>query len=324
MPSAFLPSPARDLWHLGPITIRAYALCVIAGVVFGLWFAGRRYARIGGRDGVILDIATIAVPAGLAGARAYSVLTDYPAYFGAGRDWTGVFRIWDGGLGMPGAILGGALGAWLVCRRKRIRLATVAGAAAPAAAFAQAISRFGNWFAQNLYGSPSTLPWAVRISPPHRVPGYQSFATFQPLFGYEALWEVLIGVAVIRVGRRFALTGDRSFAAYLALYAVGRFWSEALRISYPARAGQLRADEAVMIATFAGAALYLYLTRRQRGPGFARLLARQAQPGPPGRAVSGCRAGGAMPDQAGIMAAPVGRPGAGAAQPPRGPRAGPE
>jgi len=266
MPVAFLPSPSRGLWHIGPIPLRAYAICVVLGIVVGLWVASWRYRRAGGRPGMILDVATLAVPAGLVGARVYSVITGFGQYFGTGHDWTGVFRIWDGGLGIPGAIVGGALGAWLACRRERAALAPIAGAAAPALAFAQAIGRWGNWFDQQLYGRPTTLPWAVEISPEHRLAGYVNFALFQPTFLYESIWDILVGVAVIYAARRFLLPGNRTFALYAGLYALGRFVTDGMQISYSVRLWGMRIDQVLMILILVGAAVYLYLTRRQRGP----------------------------------------------------------
>jgi prolipoprotein diacylglyceryl transferase len=239
---------------------------VVLGIIVGLWIASRRYRSVGGRPGMILDIATVAIPVGLLGARLYSVLTDSGYYFGHGRDWVNVFRIWDGGLGIPGAVAGGALGAWLVCRRERAELAPVAGAVAPALAFAQAIGRWGNWFNQQLYGRPTTLPWAVEISPEHRLAGYVNFATFQPTFLYESLWDALVGVAVILVARRFVLPGDRAFAVYAGLYAFGRFWTQGLEVSSSLHMLGLRIDQVVMIVILACAIVYLYLTRNERGP----------------------------------------------------------
>jgi prolipoprotein diacylglyceryl transferase len=266
MPVAFLPSPSRSLWHIGPVPVRAYPICVVLGIIVGLWIASRRYRWVGGRPGMILDIATVAIPVGLLGARLYSVLTDLGLYFAHGRDWTNIFRIWDGGLGIPGAVAGGALGAWVVCRRERARLAPVAGAVAPALAFAQSIGRWGNWFNQQLYGHPTTLPWAVEISPEHRLAGYVNFATFQPTFLYESLWDALVGVTVILAARRLLLPGDRTFALYAGLYAFGRFWTEGLEINYSPHALGLRIDQVVMILILACSIVYLYLTRQERGP----------------------------------------------------------
>ncbi len=117
MPVAYLPSPASEVWHLGVIPVRAYAVCMAAGVAAALWLTDRRYRRAGGQAGVILYLATVAVPVGLAGARLYSVLTNFGLYFGPGRDWTDVFRVWQGGLGIAGAVAAGAIAAWVYCRR---------------------------------------------------------------------------------------------------------------------------------------------------------------------------------------------------------------
>ena len=187
---AFLPSPGPGTWHLGLLPVRGYALCIVLGILVAVRVASRRYQRLGGRRGVILDVATWAVPAGLIGARLYSVVTDYELYFKPGRDWIDIFRVWDGGIGMPGAVVAGVLGAWLGCRHAGVRFGPVAGAAAPAAAIGQAIGRWGNWFNQELYGRPSSLPWAVEIAPAHRVIPYENYATFQPAFLYESLWDL--------------------------------------------------------------------------------------------------------------------------------------
>ena len=146
--------------------------------------------------------------------------------------------------------------------------APIAGAVAPGLAFAQAIGRWGNWFNQQRYGHPTTLPWAVEISPEHRLAGYLNFATFQPVFLYESVWDVLVGVLVIYAARRFMLTGDRTFAVYAGLYAIGRFWTEGMQLSYSPYQFGLRVDQVVMVLALIGAAAYLYLTRHRRGPDF--------------------------------------------------------
>ena len=266
MPSAFLPSPSRAVWHLGPVPIRAYAICIVLGVLIALLVADRRYRRIGGRPGLILDVATLAVPFGLIGARAYSVITNYQQYVGHRHDWTDILRIWDGGIGIPGAIAAGALGAWIACRRAGVAFAPVAGAAAPGLAFGQAVGRWGNWFGQQLYGRPTTLPWGVEIAPEQRVRGYENFATFQPAFLYESIWDVLVGLLVIYAVRRFLLTGDRAFALYAGAYAVGGFLTQSLRIDPSHHVLGLRVNQLVMALVFAAAVAYLYLTRRKRGP----------------------------------------------------------
>ena len=266
MPSAFLPSPSRAVWHLGPVPVRAYAICIVLGVLIALLVADRRYRRIGGQAGLILDVATLAVPFGLIGARAYSVITNYQLYVGHRHDWTDILRIWDGGIGIPGAVAAGALGAWIACRRAGVAFAPVAGAAAPGLAFGQAVGRWGNWFDQQLYGRPTTLPWGVEIAPEHRVRGYENFATFQPAFLYESIWDVLVGLLVIYAVRRFLLTGDRAFALYAGAYAIGGFLIQSLRIDPSHHVLGLRVNQLVLAVVFAAAVAYLYLTRRKRGP----------------------------------------------------------
>ncbi|MGE5289898.1 MAG: prolipoprotein diacylglyceryl transferase [Micromonosporaceae bacterium] len=266
MSIAFIPSPSQGVWHLGAIPVRAYALCIIAGVIVAVWVADRRYKAIGGRPGLILDVATWAVPFGLVGARLYHVITDPELYFGAGRDWVGIFKIWDGGIGIPGAISLGAVGAWIACHRAGVKLGPVAGAAAPGIAFAQAIGRWGNWFNQELYGRPSSLPWAVKIAPEHRLAGFENIATYQPTFLYESLWDVAVGLLLIWAGKRFLMTGDRLFALYVATYGVGRFITESLRIDFAHQFFGLRVNQWMAIIIFVGGVAYLFRTRGKVGP----------------------------------------------------------
>jgi len=263
---------------------------VVAGVAVGLWIADRRYRRIGGRDGTVLEIATLAVPAGLVGARLYSVLTNYSLYLGHGRSWVGILRIWDGGLGLPGAMAGAALAAWIYSRRAGIALGPVAGAAAPALAFAQAIGCWGGWFSQNLYGWPAALPWAVEISPARRASGYESYATFQPVFLYESLWAIGLGVLLIYASRRLLLTGGRIFAVYAALYAIGRLGAEALRIVGPAYLFGFRVNQVMMIGVLVAALAYLQVSRARRGPELA--VGANGAPGRRAAAVTAAQAPG--------------------------------
>jgi prolipoprotein diacylglyceryl transferase len=263
MPVAYLPSPASAVWHLGTIPVRAYALCMVLGVVVGLWLTDRRYRRAGGQRGVVLDMATIAVPVGLVCARAYAVLTDFHRYFGPGRDWTDVLRVWDGGMGVAGAVAAGAIAAWVYCRQAGIEVGPVALAAAPALAVAQAISVWGNWFSQELYGMPSGLPWAVAIAPQHRAAGFQAAATFQPLFLYESVLDLLVAVAVSYAIRRFELSGGRAFALYAALWAASGCAMEAIRVDYSPRMLGLRTNMIAMLVVLAAACGYLAAVRRR-------------------------------------------------------------
>ena len=274
MPVAYLPSPASGVWHLGVIPLRAYALCVIAAVVMGLWLTDRRYCRAGGQPGVILDLATVTVPIGLIGARVYSVLTDFGRYFGPGRDWTDVLRVWDGGMGVAAAVAAGAIAAWAYCRRTGIELGPVALAAAPALAVAQAISVWGNWFSQELYGSPSGLPWAVAIEPQHRAAGLQSAATFQPLFLYESLLDLVVAACVVVAIRRYALSGGRAFALYAALWTAVAAGIQAVRVDYSPRMFGLRTNMLAMLVVFVAACAYLAASRDRR----RRRPARQQEP----------------------------------------------
>jgi prolipoprotein diacylglyceryl transferase len=280
MPAAFLPSPASDIWHLGPLPVRAFALCMVAGVLAGLWLTDWRYRSAGGAQGIVLKVATVAVPVGIIGARVYSVATNYHLYFGPHRDWVSALRIWEGGLGVAGAVAAGAVATWAYCRQNGIELGPLALAAAPALPVAQAIAVWGNWFSQGLYGRPSGLPWAVEISPAHRAAGYQAVATFQPIFLYESLLYLLVAVAVGYSIRRFRLTGGTAFALYAGLYATARFFVEARRVGYTPRLFGLRTNEAAMLAILIVAWSYLLVARSQRKRALAG-LGRRRRPAPP-------------------------------------------
>ena len=166
-----------------------------------------------------------------------------------------------GGGMIVGAVALGALGAWIACRRARAELGPVAGAVAPALVFGLAIGGLGNWWTQQFYGPPSSWWWAVRISPTHRVPGYENYATFQPAFLYLSLWEVALGFAVIWAARRFALSGDRTFMLCAAGYAAGDFWAQTLRAGPLPHALGVRYGALGDIAVFVFAVLGMYLTR---------------------------------------------------------------
>jgi len=165
---SYLPSPSRAVWHLGPLPVRAYALCILAGIIVAVLLTQRRWVARGGRAGPVLDVAMWAVPFGIAGGRLYHVITDPELYFTAGRDPVRALYIWDSGLGIWGAVALGGLGAWIGCRRAGISPAAFADALSPGLLVAQALGRWGNYFNQELYGRPTTLPWAVRIDTAHR------------------------------------------------------------------------------------------------------------------------------------------------------------
>jgi prolipoprotein diacylglyceryl transferase len=227
---ASIPSPSQGVWELGPFPLRAYALCIIAGIVAAVWLTDRRWIARGGAPGDVLDIATWAVPFGIIGGRIYHVISSPQAYFGEDGEPLRALAIWEGGLGIWGAISFGGVGAWIACRRRGIPLPAFADAVAPGLLVAQAIGRLGNWFNQELFGRPTDLPWALEIDSRYRPTEYLDVATFHPAFLYELLWNLAAAAVVIWADRRFRLSHGRAFALYVALYCAGRLWIELLRI----------------------------------------------------------------------------------------------
>jgi len=227
-----IPSPSRGVVHLGPIPIRGYALCIIAGIVLAVWISERRWKARGGRPGQIQDIALWAVPFGVIGGRIYHVITDHDLYFGPGRHPIEALYVWRGGLGIWGAIALGVAGAVIGARRMGIKIAPLLDVALPTCLIAQALGRWGNWFNQELYGRPTTLPWGLRIDPSNWPQGrtFPPGTTFHPTFLYESIWCVLGFFFVLWLERRFRLGYGRVAALYVMVYCFGRFWIEQLRI----------------------------------------------------------------------------------------------
>lgn len=225
-----IPSPSQGVWMLGPIPIRAYALAILAGIFVATWIFQRRYAAKGGPQERVLDLVMWMVVFGIVGGRLYHVISSPAAYFGPdGNPWQ-AFAIWKGGLGIWGAIALGALGAWIGARRYGLRMAPLADAVAPGLLVAQAIGRLGNWFNQELYGKPTTLPWGLEIDDAHLVAGYPSGTLFHPTFLYELIWNLLAAALLLYLARRFKLNHGRVFWLYVILYTLGRVWIEMLRI----------------------------------------------------------------------------------------------
>lgn len=258
------PSPAPLVWHLGPVPVRAYALAIITGAVVAIWLGEKRFVARGGEKGVIGDIAVWAIPFGIVGARIYHVATDWQLYFGATGEPGDIIKIWNGGIGIWGAVAGGALGAWIALRRRGISFGLAADAIAPTLLVAQAIGRFGNYFNQELFGRPTTLPWGLQIDPEHRPGGFSQFATFHPTFLYEAIWNLAAAGVLVLLDRRFRFTGGRAFLVYVMLYTCGRVWIEALRIDTVNHLGPFRFNVWTSIVVFAVAAIALVWTGRKQ------------------------------------------------------------
>lgn len=262
-----IPSPPVAEWSLGPFPLRAYALAILLGIAVATWILQKRYAQRGGPEERVLDLVLWMVPFGIIGGRIYHVVSSPDAYFGPDGDPWRAFAIWNGGLGIWGAIALGGAGAWIAARRYGLRMAPIADALAPGLLVAQAIGRLGNWFNQELYGQPTDLPWGLEIDLAHRAPGFEEYATFHPTFAYESLWNVLVALTLIWADRRFRLGRGKVFALYVALYGFGRFFTEGLRLDYSYDTfGPIRFNQAVAaLICLAGVVLFAWLVRNRPG-----------------------------------------------------------
>lgn len=273
-PLAAMPSPSTAVWQLGPVPIRAYALCIILGIVVACVVTEYRLRRRGVAPGAVLDIAVWAVPAGIVGARIYHVITSPEKYFGAGGEPIKALYIWEGGLGIWGAVAGGAVGAWLAARQLGIPFAVVADALAPGLPLAQAVGRLGNWFNNELYGGRTTLPWGLEVhvmdpdNPGHALrddagnPVLQP-GLYHPTFLYEALWNVGVAALVLFLDRKLRLGRGRAFALYVMGYTAGRFWIELMRTDEANLILGVRLNVWTAALVFLGALAYFV---RVRGP----------------------------------------------------------
>ena len=242
---AAIPSPSRSVIEIGPLDLRAYGLMIALGVLAAVWLAQRRWSRAGGGPDDISSIAMWAVPAGLIGARLYHVITDWRSFQGR---WGDAFKIWEGGLGIPGGMaLGVAVGLWVIHSRGWDR-PTLLDAAVPALPLAQAIGRWGNWFNQELFGTPTDLPWAIEVDPAVAlIPAqYAGETEFHPAFLYESLWNFALVAVLIWVGNKQILRPGRLIFGYLLGYGIGRLWIEAIRIDTASEILGLRVNLWVM------------------------------------------------------------------------------
>jgi len=253
------------VWYLGSIPLRAYGIIIAVGMVVGVWWTSRRYAARGGNPDTIFDVALWAIPLGVVGARLYHVVTSPEAYFGPGGDPWLALQIWRGGLGIWGGVAFGALGAFLAVKRAGVRFGPIADSLAPALLVAQAIGRWGNWFNQELFGAPTTLPWGLQIDAVHLPAGYPVGTLFHPTFLYE--W---CGCgpprppACARAPRRRFAAGQL-FGMYLMVYTAGRAWIEMLRIDDAHTIAGVRLNVWTSLAVFLlGVALFVLAGRLGR------------------------------------------------------------
>lgn len=259
------PSPSTGVWYLGPIPLRAYGIVIAVGMIVGVWWTARRYRARGGDPDVLYDVAMWAIPIGIIGARLYHVVTSPEAYFGPGGDPWLIPQIWRGGLGIWGGVGAGALGAFLAVKRAGVRFGPIADSLAPALLVAQAIGRWGNWFNQELFGGPTTLPWGLQIDAAHLPAGYAPGTLFHPAFLYECLWNLAAAALIVWLDRRRRFAAGQVFGLYLMAYTLGRAWIEMLRIDDAHTLGGLRLNVWTSLLVFAvGAALFVIAGRLGR------------------------------------------------------------
>lgn len=254
-------------WATFDLTIHAYAMCILLGIVVGLIITNRRLVARGVEPWLILDIALFVIPIGIIGGRAYHVLT-HPADYFAGQDIMRVFYVWEGGLAIFGALILGAAGAWIGCRVSGLRFTTLLDAIAPGLIVAQGIGRFGNYFNQELFGGPTDLPWGLSIDAlnPAFPIGLPADTLFHPTFLYESLWNVAGAFVIVWVGRRFALQWGRTFGVYLIWYGAGRVAIESIRLDPSESFAGIRVNVWAALAAIVLGLVIIYVQGR-RHPG---------------------------------------------------------
>lgn len=225
--TGFIPSPPKNGFHLGPLFVHAYGLAYVFAVIAAVAITVRRWQAKGGNRDLVFEVALWGFPAGLIGGRLYFLATSWNE---VPPHWWGPFAVWKGGLGIWGGIAAGTLAGLWVLRRRHADIPGFMDAAAPALLVAQAIGRIGNYFNQELFGAPTTLPWALEISPAHRPSGYLQYATFNPTFLYELIWNLMLAGALVWLGRHRKVRAPGLFALYVAGYSAFRIFEESLRI----------------------------------------------------------------------------------------------
>lgn len=260
-PIGSIPSPSSNQIDIGPLSLNFYGLCIGIGVLAAVWIGQRRWAARGGDPEDVASVATWAVPAGLIGARAYHVITDWRPI----EDW---LKIWEGGLGIPGGLIAGiGVGVW-AARRRGMDLGQAVDALIPGIPVAQAIGRLGNWFNQEIFGGPSDLPWAVEIDPEHRPAEYADQATFHPAFLYEALWNLAVAVVLVRLDRTGRLRKGMILPLYVLGYGIGRFLVESIRTDPATLVLGVRVNHWVSGGAVVVSLVALLLLARRSGPSY--------------------------------------------------------
>jgi phosphatidylglycerol:prolipoprotein diacylglycerol transferase len=266
-------------FSIGPLFIRFYGILIMLGAIAAAFMAEREARRRKLNSDIVWDGLIWVLLGGIIGARLWHIFTPPPSmlvldtttgnlvnpYFIHGMPQIlDILAIWKGGLGIPGAVIGGALALYLFCRRRKMSFMLWADIAAPGVALAQAIGRWGNFFNQELYGKPSTLPWAIKIDPAYRVPGYEQYPTFHPIFLYESIWNLLNMGLLLWLGRRFAgrLKDGDLFLVYLIGYPIGRFFLEFIRLDAP-RIGTININQTFMLIVIVVSSLILILRHRK-------------------------------------------------------------
>ncbi|WP_100812952.1 prolipoprotein diacylglyceryl transferase [Microbacterium lacus] len=265
---ASIPSPSVSFIQLGPLRIYFYALCIIAGIIVATIMTNYRLTKRGAEPWIVLDVTLPAVVLGIIVARIYHVLTHPAFYFGEGKNPLAVFYIWEGGIAIYGALIGGAIGAWLGCRWSGIRFWTYADALAPGLLLAQAMGRFGNWFNQELFGLPTDVPWGLEIDPDNDAfpAGLAPDTLFHPTFLYEVIWNVAGVFVLLWAGRKLQLQWGRLLGLYLVWYSAGRVVWESIRIDPSEIILGLRTNVwAAIFGVVVGLAIIVIQKRRHTG-----------------------------------------------------------
>ncbi len=263
-----IPSPSLSSFSVGPLTIHFYALCIITGIAAAIWIGRKRYANLGGNPDDVSEVAIWAVPFGIIGGRIYHVVTSPSQYFGSNGNPIDALRIWEGGLGIWGAISLGAVGAYLYFKTHKTSLnfRQLLDSLAPGVIVAQAIGRIGNYFNQEVFGKPTELPWGLEIDSVNRPNGFESYSTFHPTFLYELLWCLVVAVLLIKLpGVLKQITSKQGdvFALYIFGYTAGRVWIETLRIDEANLILGLRLNIWVSLIVLIAASAYLIASKRR-------------------------------------------------------------